>query len=790
MKRIIFLIVSLGWALANVHAARTYPAEGRVVNELGQAIEYATVVLLHGTQQVAGMATDDEGRFELKVPSGEYTLSVQYLGYQPLRQSVRIAGEHSLGDFVLKNASTQIEGVVVEAQLIRREADRFVVQVANSPAAIGKDGMELLERAPGVWIDNDKISINGKTGSKVYLNDRELRLEPVQLLAYLRSLRAEEIQKIEVVPTTGADYDADSSGGAILITLRKRRENGLDGSLSLFTKQGPITHELSPGGNINVHAGKLDFYASAWGYISKNSFISREETTYDASDARLTAHSEAPFRDRNFGGRTGAVYALDDRHSIGAEFEFWRDNVKGPTVSATDFVQAEGITHSDSRYLKHDIRRNYTATFNYIWKIDTLGSTLKVLADYTRRDTDGSNDNTTRTAPPAPAPVADSLYRDASTARYDVATATLALDKKFSPRWSLRAGMKYTYNDMRNEALYEYLREQAWVPNDPLNFRIDYTENIAAAYGIVSGKAGRWSLVAGLRAEYTSTRGKVRDVGQNYLSLFPNANVSYALSKDGAYSLIAQYARTIERPRFWSLNPQRQQISDYTYQTGNPSLDPAFRDDVSVTLVLKHKYTFTGGVTIQHDEIQQTMRADADNPDNLCLTWVNFDTTYGYYAAVNLPFQLTEWWQLNLGANYVRRGQRVDRHAREAYFNFVFVNAATTFTLPAKFYIDVSYNYRSKLVMGNCWTTPEHRLRAGIKKRFGERFTATFSVTNLLDQGMTVGARGEGFVREVKARQTGTNRAYNFGVIWNFKLGNAFKRKAVEAGSGDEKRRL
>ena len=81
-------------------------------------------------------------------------------------------------------------------------------------------------------MDDEKISINGKSGSKVYVNDRELRMEPAQLLTYLRSLRADDIQKIEVVPTTGADYDADSSGGIIRITLRKRRENGMEGSLS------------------------------------------------------------------------------------------------------------------------------------------------------------------------------------------------------------------------------------------------------------------------------------------------------------------------------------------------------------------------------------------------------------------------------------------------------------------------------------------------------------------------------------------------------------------------------
>lgn len=92
MKRFILLIVSLGMALANVHAARMNPTTGRVVNEQGQAVEYATVVLLRDTQQVAGMATDSEGRFELKVSPGDYTLSVQYLGYEPLRQPVRVAG--------------------------------------------------------------------------------------------------------------------------------------------------------------------------------------------------------------------------------------------------------------------------------------------------------------------------------------------------------------------------------------------------------------------------------------------------------------------------------------------------------------------------------------------------------------------------------------------------------------------------------------------------------------------------------------------------------------------------
>ena len=200
MKRAILLIVILASVASRLSAARLCPSTGRVVDEQGNAVEYATVVLLKGAEQVAGRTTDARGRFELKAAPGDYTLQIQFLGFDPVTKAVRVEADNDLGVFVMRASATGIESVVVKAQLVRREADRFVVDMANAPAAIGKDGIELLERAPGVWIDGEKISINGKSGSKVYVNDRELRMEPEQLLTYLRSLRAEEIRKIEVVP--------------------------------------------------------------------------------------------------------------------------------------------------------------------------------------------------------------------------------------------------------------------------------------------------------------------------------------------------------------------------------------------------------------------------------------------------------------------------------------------------------------------------------------------------------------------------------------------------------------
>jgi len=788
MKRIVLLIVMLAMALFEAKSARLCPATGRVVTEQGAAVEYATVVLLRNGQQVIGMATDDDGRFTLNVAAGDYTLSIQYLGFEPLTREIRVEQHNDLGDITLKSSATQIKDVVVTGQLIRREADRFVMDVANAPATIGKDGAELLKLAPGIWIDGEKISINGKTGSKVYIDDRELKMEPEQLLNYLASLRAEDIRKVEVVPTAGADCDADSSGGVIRITLRKRREQGAEGSVSLTGRTGSRSDNLLPQISVGHHCNRFDFYANGWASIGNNDFISDERTAYSAADNRLEAHTEKKESVRNYGFKAGGIRTSASGHSLGLEIDYWHDSEKGPNDTYTDFLSADEATRTESRYDMRNSSDGLSATFNYIWKIDTLGSTLKLLADYNLRASDTNNDNRSRIASPDRA--LDSLHRNHSTARYHVATATLALEKHFTPRVSLRAGIKYACNDMHNDALYEYRPDDAWLHDDNHSFRLDYTEQIAAAYGIVSANAGRWSFVAGVRGEYTRTKGKGNAVKQNYFSLFPNANVSYALSDDGACTLIAQYARTIARPRFWCLNPQRFQISDYTYQTGNPALEPSFKHDVSLTLVLAHKYALTGGVTIQTDEIQQTMQADPDNPDMLQLAWVNFDTTKSCYVSANIPLQLAEWWTLNLNATYMRQGQRVEQNGPEQHCNFCFANASTTFTLPAKFYIDLSYRYQSRVTLGNCWVEPMRFTDASVKKRFGDKFTVAFTVRNLFERPQHVGAWGDGFVRRVDARQEWNSRGFKLSLTYNFKTGKAFRRKNVEAGSAEEKSRL
>ena len=482
------------------------------------------------------------------------------------------------------------------------------------------------------------------------------------------------------------------------------------------------------------------------------------------------------------------VWEADDRNSFGAEFSFMLSDQPSRNRAATRLKTPE-TTAVASRYDAYEEANGYEASVNYIRRIDTLGSTFKVLGDYLRRTTRLGSDNASRIEPPAPAAPADSLYRNDAHSLYELFSATLALDKRLSPHWSIRTGAKYTCNRMRNDARYEYRRDEAWLRNDAHSFDVAYTEHIAALYAVGSADLGRWKVAAGLRGEYTLTRGR-DDTRQHYLSLFPNANLSYALTQDGANSLAVQYARTIERPRFWYLTPRRIQISEYTYQVGNPALDPSYKNDLSLTLTLRNKYTLTCGAFFQSGEINQMISPDPDDPDMLGALWVNFDATASYYLSVYLPLQPTRWWQLNAGVYCIRRGDRAGRHDPVRYCNSLSANASTTFTLPAKCYVDLAFFYQSASRIGNFRLDPMHRLDIGVKRRFGERLTLSASVSGVANSLQTVRVSGAGFERIVEQRMTWNSRCVLIGLSYDFKTGKNFRKRSVEAGAAEEKRRM
>lgn len=771
-------------------SAQRLSISGRVVDSQKQPITYASVALTQNDKLITGCTSDVDGKFSFEANAGNYELVISFIGYEYYKQALALTESINLGDITLTESSEQIDEVVVTSQLIRREADRFVVDVANSPLAMGKDGEELLKNSPGVWIQDDKISINGSSGSKIYLNDREVKMDDAQLIAYLRSLSANDIQRIEVIPQSGADYDAASAGGIIKITTKRRLDAGLMGSTSFAVRGTKGMYNVMPSVTLNYNRGKLNAYGRAWAGLSGNNYISTEHTDY-TSGTIIDAASDMDDDSQWGGGNVGIVYDINDRHSLGAEIQYNYYGGSSINNTWTEHTLADITTRTDGHYKSRGDNHMTTATLNYIYKLDDKGSTLKFIGDYAYSNSPGRNNYFDQTFDPMTLQLRDSTYRDNSLSLNQLGTATIALEKVLSPKVTLKAGVKYTYNNNSNAAHYEYFMGEAWAPNTLKSYDIGYTENIGAAYVTASAKLGRVSLVGGLRGEYTNFRDKADAIKQNYFDLFPNANISYAITQDYAYSIIAQYSRTISRPSFWALSPNETKISEYMIQRGNPNLKPSYDNSVSVTAVLKYKYTITLGVKITENAIQQATIVDAENPELLILQTINYPTMNNYFASVNLPFQFTKWWQANLNLTGMYMGQRIypDEPIRRNFM--AFANGQMTFTLPKEFYIELSGRYMHGLVAGNTKLADQGNMNISLKKRLlDNKLTLKLGVDNIIPQTQDIIIEEPTFKRVMNVDQPWMRPMVNFSVSYNFNSGKQFRAKSVESGSADDLGRL
>ena len=790
MRKMLLFCALLMLGVGSVVAQR-YSISGRVVDGANSPVAYATVVVVEGESQVAGGTTNSDGGFVVALAMGEYTLNINYIGYAPYRQSISLRGSLDLGDIVIEESSEKIDEVVVTSQLIRREADRFVVDIANSPIALGKDGEELLKSAPGVWIQDDKISVNGASGTKIYLNDREVRMEDEQLIAYLRSLRSDDIQRIEVVPQSGADYDASSSGGIIKITTKRRIDSGLMGSVSLVYNRSEDMHQTMPSLSLNYNRGKVNAYGTLWLGRNSQMYDTWEHTDYTSGtviDAESSIYNTTGWG----GGNIGMVYDINDRHSVGGELRYNSYSGGGTTDTRTRYDDNGAKRDIIGVYSNGYESKMVTATLNYIYKLDDRGSTLKLIGDYTNSYYPNHNDyfDTAQT----PLYTRDSTYFDNSESRYQLATATLALDKILSSKLTLKAGAKYTYNHNENSAEYKYLvdaENKEFKDNEDRGYDIGYSEKIGAMYATLSANFDRLSLVGGLRGEYTSFRDKTGEVDQEYFDLFPNLNLSYALTADGAYSLITQYSRTIVRPWFWALSPNETKISEYMIQRGNPELRASYDNTLSVTAVLKYKYTLTLGMHIQEDAIQQTTIVDSVNPELLILKYINYPTMNYFFLTANLPVQITKWWSANINLMSLYIGQRIypDEPLRRNLATFT--NAQMAFTLPRSYIVEMDGKYYHGVVAGNTSMSDTYGVNVMVKKRLMDnKLTLSVGVQNLITQSQCITIKESTFERVMKVDQPWQQPALKVQVSYNFSSGKNFRAKSVESGSAEDRGRI
>ena len=305
--------------------SQTITIQGHVCSQQFEPVCFATVQMSSMTDstQMFFQVTDDHGNFTFTLPKGDYHMHISFLGYEAIKQTLHLQKSVQLGDLVLNPSYIQLEEVIVRGNFISRQADRFVMNVGNIPLAMGRDGKDILSLAPGVMLSAEgNVTIYGLSGTQIMINDRVLREKGTELITYLQSLQATDIQKIEIIPFAGAEYDANAKGGIIKITLKKLREEGLEGFVNMSYNHSLVnnkTWQMRPSINLKYRHNKFSLYSN----IAVNRDISgnemQETTIFLPSLSRQQSEGGKDNNQTYQMLQLGSFYDINDRQNIGLE---------------------------------------------------------------------------------------------------------------------------------------------------------------------------------------------------------------------------------------------------------------------------------------------------------------------------------------------------------------------------------------------------------------------------------------------------------------------------------------
>jgi len=535
MRRVL-LFLSL--ALQAVGLRAQVPLSGTVTDPSGAPVAWATVVW-HDENDQRGAVTDETGAFRIERPERPGMLTLRSVGYRTAERPLA-ADESELGVLVLEEESVEVGAVTVTAGRTERRGDRFILHVGDTPAAAGKNGRELLREAPGVWVDDSGVRINGTGGVRLYLDDRELHLSPEEQSAWLHTLAAADVAAVEVVPQAGAEQAADTQGGIVRIRTRhaalRSTQRQADINLGLNTTQSDRMSRCLATLSAEATAGRWSLYASASGdFTPRDRSRFAEVREYFRPSEEYASLSEGNTRRRCGRGMAGLRWSPGRGHRLGIEVEYTASDDRLASTVQTRM----GELLSASGYLQQQDGERLTATLSYTWQLDTAGSVLKLLADYTRDRAESDNDYATRYLPQR-----DTLYFSRSSARHALWSIDLSLEKRLFGRCILHTGIRYAGNRTHDCSAYAAQSAGERVLLPAYGYTLDCAEHTAAAYASFSAEAGRWSLSAGLRGEYTRIVGP----GSDYAAPSPTSPSAAPSTKCGTGCSSPNMAATSNAP--------------------------------------------------------------------------------------------------------------------------------------------------------------------------------------------------------------------------------------------------
>lgn len=789
-----------------------FRVSGEVLDPGGQGIPYATVTLLKARDSslVKGTLTDAKGAYRFAgLPAGSYLVSASELGMRKaVRGPVTVDAVHpanTLPAIALAPASQQLAGVQVAAArpTIEHKPGETVVHVENSPVAAGNSVMEVLEKSPGVLVDqDDNISLNGKSGVNVMINGRQTHLSASQLATLLKGMPASAVSSIELMTQPPVKYSAEGTAGIINIVLKQNTALGVNGSLTAGIGYGQYL-KYNAGASLNYKSKRLSLYGNYNFNYTKNKFgldITRDFYQPGAKTVETTLSQASVMRvdGNNHTVQLGMDYTITPRHTLGFVVN---GSFAGPgnfnSYSPVHFLNAAGGTDSVSTSTNHTGYNWYNAGANlhYNWDIDQKGSTLAANVDYNRfYQSMPQAISTYVTGPDGDTLHAPDLRQGKQPNRISIYAAKVDYAHPLPGKAKLEAGVKFSYVHTDNNSSFQVQDEGMWV-NDPGNTNhFVYKEQVAAGYVNLSKTFAKgWSGAAGLRAEETGTRTAQLTTDslnkRNYFELFPNVSVSKAFHANHLLSL--SYTRRIDRPDYQSLNPFVYYVDEYTYRVGNPYLKPQFVQSTELSYVFRQRYSAVLSYSHTSDIMAQVIR-QIDSTHATFQTQDNISKLDNLTLNLGIPLSVTKWWSMyySLMGIYNLYDGVYDGYPLHKGFTTFMANTQQTFIFPKGWKGEVTGMYRTSIILGPAVAGPMGMVSAGISKSlWKDKASLKLNVQDIF-QSMNIKGHIDFANLHALSEFHAFHRAANLTFTWNFGNNKVKVKQYQHTGIEEEQERI
>lgn len=657
--------------------------------------------------------SDDQGNFALKLPeNGVYQILCILDGIEVSKEDIAVKGS-TKHDLAFENKPLkEIQGVVVKAKkkLIERKADRLVFNIANSVASQGMDGIEALNNTPQIRVDeNAGISMVGKSGIAVMINDRMLNLSGTELINYLKGLRSENIEKIEVITAPPSKYEAQGNSGLINIVLKKNQNLGWNGSLTTSLFQTTYAG-FSNSATVNYQGEKLRSSLKLRHYDSQKH--SYENYKISGSDGMASSDDR---RDFWKGGGLNYIldYELNKRSRLGMVYDQGSGNSGMDITNTSDYFQSGNYTNTLATYAEHRTKnRNSTVSAYYDLKFGKRDNKLSVTGNYFSNTPSSNIDFTTiRNSGNS------SVVKTPSELNYRIYSGQADLTLPFEFAKS-EAGVKFTTFDNDSDIRYQDLINGSYV-TDPLRSDLfNYKEKNYAAYVSLERQlAERWTLKAGFRYEYSTVSGESASTGQNtenfYGKFFPTAYLSYKADDNNTFNI--NYSKRINRPGFRGINPFRWYTNINSYYSGNPALNPSINHNFELSYLFKGKFSVSAYFQRELDAFSQIVILEGENKTSNFYNFFNKNST-----GISLSYSdtLFNFWEVNYSGDLSHMETEV--YATDAASR---KGSSTTFNLQNGFALKkdktiqffINYWFRLPSNIGNVYSYFVGNLTSGVK---------------------------------------------------------------------------